>query len=143
MDEINIDIKQGGKSFNPNDKINNRNYVHVNNKSGLENSNMGNNNQSNLFDNSKIMYNKGNEKETIGVNYGKNVRVSTKIDEDPFDYIKNAKKAVVSQQVDKKVFLTGCEPPVRYIVETVNEKETRRILKVREIHNWCQKNCCQ
>ena len=62
---------------------------------------------------------------------------------DPLDYLEVAKSAVVSQIVDKKVFLSGCEPPVRYTVEIISYMgEFKRIFTCRETHRWCQKNCC-
>ena len=61
--------------------------------------------------------------------------------QDPMEYLEIAHKAVIFQNVDKKVYLSGCEPPLRYIVEIVTYLgETKGILKCRETPRWLQKN---
>jgi hypothetical protein len=62
----------------------------------------------------------------------------------PLDYLQIAKSAIITQQVDKLVFMSGCEPPVRYIIEIITYMgEFQKILTCRETHRWCHKNCSQ
>ena len=64
--------------------------------------------------------------------------------EDPMDYIDIAKKAVVFQLIDKKVFKTTCDPPIRYLVEIESYMgEQKIIFMARETPRWLQKNCCE
>jgi hypothetical protein len=62
----------------------------------------------------------------------------------PMDYLQIAKSAIITQQVDKDVFMSGCEPPVRYIIEIITYMgEYKKIFTCRETHRWCHKNCYQ
>jgi hypothetical protein len=62
----------------------------------------------------------------------------------PFDYLQLAQKATVKQAIDKKVFMSGCEPPIRYYIHiTTFGGEKMKIFKAKEVSTWCAKNCCQ
>lgn len=62
----------------------------------------------------------------------------------PLDYLQIAKSAIITQQVDKLVFMSGCEPPVRYIIEIITYMgEFKKLFTCRETHRWCHKNCSQ
>jgi hypothetical protein len=64
--------------------------------------------------------------------------------DDPLEYLNLAKSAVISQWMDKHVFLSGCEPSIRYVITiTTYSEEKKKIFNCREVHNWCQKNCIQ
>ena len=84
----------------------------------------------------------------------KGARNSVKIDQkaqlsslrsnNPLDYLHLAQKATIRQVVDKKVFMSGCEPPIRYHIEiTTYAGEKKKIFKAQEISTWCMKNCLQ
>jgi hypothetical protein len=64
--------------------------------------------------------------------------------DNPLDYLQIAKSAIITQEVDKLVFMSGCEPPVRYIIEIITYMgEFKKIFTCRETHRWCHKNCSQ
>lgn len=66
------------------------------------------------------------------------------VSDNPMDFLEIAKIAVINQIVDKKVFESGCVPPIRYIVEIVTYLgEVKKIFNCRETPRWFQKNCCQ
>jgi len=62
--------------------------------------------------------------------------------DDPMDYLRIAKEAIVYQYQDRYVFLHSCEPPVRYMVDIVTYRgEVKTIFKCREVPKWFQKHC--
>jgi hypothetical protein len=62
--------------------------------------------------------------------------------DNPIEILHLAKSAVISQWIDKHVFLSGCEPSIRYVVNIVTHaEEKKKFFNCRELHNWCQKNC--
>jgi hypothetical protein len=72
----------------------------------------------------------------------KDILLNQVLSDDPMQYLNIAKTAIVKQEVDRQVFLSGCEPPIRYIVEIETYLgEKKRIFSFREVHNFWHKNC--
>lgn len=159
--EINFENKVDVDNNTPitKERINNREYVKVNNVSnisGLEMSGMNNNTniKGGLLDMTHMRKNNNNNLSSDSyltsspkkgdVRRKQEMILQDMTSENPMDYIDIAKSAIISQIVDKKVFLSGCDPPIRYIIEIVTYMgEEKRILRCKETPRWCQKNCCQ
>ena len=108
-------------------------------------------NRGNIESNIDKNYDPENKNEGIPLNHSsKNEKPNTEynlkdmISQDPLDFINISESAIITQVIDKDVFLSGCEPAIRYIITLTNSsRESKKIFNCREVNDWCQKNCYQ
>ncbi len=130
---INFEAKEQIQNSHENIYNNNRSYIKID-PNKTENGNK--------FDDIKIHTNHLNMTNNTKAVY--HTLLKDILSDDPMEYISIAKSAHITQLIDKNIFLAGCQPPIRYIVQLntyLNEK--KKVFQCREGHDWWQKNCYQ